>query len=1396
MPAVNWHIFESLPGSATRNFEYLCRALVRLHFGRYGHFAALANQPGVEFHLRLTEKCPLGAKGRWFGWQCRWYELAPGKAIGTTRRRKIVESLTKSQSEIPGLTDWVLWTRHPLTRGDQEWFKSLRKRIRLHQWTSAEIEMYLTGDATTLRATYFGELVITPDMLEALHERSVARIRPRWLRGAHQTVDAERTIRRMLVERDAWGGLDLALENIKRFDRALTIGKGHPKMPHAATVHELRRSASFTCKVLGDVSRAVDEGDHETLQQLLASRPRPDKRQLLRGLGRLRAADTSLSLFATNLIGYVRAGARLLTEMAEFFDVRTVAVLAGAGGGKTQLAAELTAAKDDRCAGVLLHGQELGARDTLDDLARTVVVNGAAVASAEALAAGVDAAGRRGRRRLPIVIDGLNEAEDPRRWKKLLAEFDEILRRYPNVLLVCTVRSEDFAKEALPEFVRRLEIRDFGEDAMEAINKYFAYFKINPADADLPLELLRNPLTLRLFCEVTNPKRERVVGVEAMPGSLTALFDSFIANAAERIADLSSKDCRYYELEIATALNQLGQALWEANARTIDETEFRRRIGDDQRSWDKSVVRALQQEGLIIRVSGERSSGGPFPRLDLPSPHDETTRLHAPIRIEAVYDAFGGHIIADAFVVSTGANGIAGFLASGEVVQKIGGGYDVCHPIRDDIVRALAGLLPRRLHGQQLWSCVSGSLRARAVIEAAKLEAAYIDAPTVTEVRSLIAAGGENASRVFGRLLYIRAAVGHPLNSEFLDSVLQSMSMADRDMNWTMWVLHARDELEADIDGIQLQWRQQEKRSPASRLRAVWISWLLTSTVRSLRDKATRALYWFGRGAPTDLFELTLSALKINDPYVPERMLAAAYGVAMALHRRSTDERFRSEILPAFALELFKQMFADGAPHWTTHALARDYASHTIQLALLHHPRLVSRQKKRRVYPPFHGSSTIAWGRAAAEYHGGYHGPIHMDFGNYTIGGLVPDRANYDYKNAEYQAVVQAVLWRIYNLGYDDRRFEAVDRNIGSGALRYGRLEGNKKIDRYGKKYSWIAFFEMAGQRASEGKLREWYGNHNRLPDIDIDPSFPDPPPSVSLVPRELEANEGKLSIWLKRQDLPQIERLLIREELVGAAGKWVLLGGYFHQRDPDRNIGISCHVHTVLCATAVYRQLQQQFRSRHKLIDNHLRTLSIHYTFVGEAPWADTFPACGEMEIGFIVGKRFVKHRRQALDDLFSRPVTQVEDGKGKPSAYTVSEVPVRRDFRVLLPTVENNWESYHTATNPGGLPALVGRELCEALGLYVDQQTSEFYDQNGAKASVVVKADPPKCAAQEFVYLRKDLFDAFLRTTGKRAAWFVSGQRELHTRNVEDLRALYDKHGPSSGFEGAISYPSLSRL
>ena len=78
MPALNWDSFTSLPGSAEKNFELLCRGIVRHNFGSYGVLPRPREPAGrrVPSRARQAMRLRLAKPGRWWGWQCKWYELA------------------------------------------------------------------------------------------------------------------------------------------------------------------------------------------------------------------------------------------------------------------------------------------------------------------------------------------------------------------------------------------------------------------------------------------------------------------------------------------------------------------------------------------------------------------------------------------------------------------------------------------------------------------------------------------------------------------------------------------------------------------------------------------------------------------------------------------------------------------------------------------------------------------------------------------------------------------------------------------------------------------------------------------------------------------------------------------------------------------------------------------------------------------------------------------------------------------------------------------------------------------------------------------------------------------------------------------------------------------------
>lgn len=1366
MPSLDWTKFYSLPGNKDQNFEDLCRALVRLHFGGVGHFAALKNQPGVEFHLKLSMPCStLGDPPRWYGWQCKFHSRIQRGDLSAASKRDIEDSLSKTEQHLPELTDWVLWTPYTLSKKDQKWFNGLQTKFNLHQWTVEEIEKYLSGPGLTLRSTYFGELIATPEELEQQHKEAIQPIKDRWFQPVHQPVEAERTIRRMLGEPGSWGQLTaVGMRLVKTADFISSSPKDtEPELANAVT--QFVATCSAFADTLLNFHEVLADGDIDFIQQKLRERKTLIDAQIRTTIRQLRTLNLSIALDATNALDDMYIAQEMLDEVEEFFGEGLVALLADAGAGKTQIAAQLTAVQEDRPAGVMLLGRNLHKGQTLDNLSRSFSLNGNPMTSMENLLATMDAAGKRARCRLPVMIDGLNEAENPKDWKAPLATLRETVKRYPNVLVVCTLRTgeqrrgagmwrhqphthsrESFAVMALPDDGKIIPMDDFGGDANDAIKGYFKHFKIDPGDAEIPVEFLQHPLTLRIFCEVMNPSREAEVKIDYFPASLSSLFEKYIENACERISQMPNLSYSYKAEEVSQAIYKLGLEMWQTGRREIGEQDFREATSDTGRNWDSSIVNLLAQEGIIFRNPGNE-------------PYEYA--------ITPTYDALGGFIIASALLSKYATDRMFNWLCDRNTIQLFSG--ENSHELADDIFRSLVALFPDRMYGTQLWKVAPESLRDVALRYATILDVEHLDQETLVAIQKLLSNNPKEESRLFSRLQKTRGADNHPLNANFLDSVLRPMSVAERDLSWTEWIRNTRN----DLSTIELKWKKNlSDRTPSDRLHAKWVMWLLTSTNRRLRDVATRALYWFGRGDPKVLFEYTIGSLGINDPYVPERMLAASYGVAMALHTISQKTDFNNTTLLNYARHLYDTLFAEGAEFSTTHSLIREYATRTIELATLHNPNAFTNTEIKRSNPPFTDGGLRTWGesRDSRKRALGPASPFRMDFENYTLGRLVPDRGNYEYEHEGYRKVRAQILWRIEQLGWSSELFKGVDNEIADERFQPWREEDSEKTERYGKKYSWIAYFELAGLRHDFGEFNK-NGERGSPPwEVDIDPSFPTCVPKAKIINTDFLGDQSaETEKWIATEAAPNMAPYLRLPEVLSEGGPWIMLDGSVYQQDETRGRRLYIYVRSFLVANQYADSFLDHLSRQDGLPDKP----SIYYTFAGEIPWCSTYPPNGVSEFSFVTKEEPVKVRGTRLKSYVNGKeldLTQINMTDDELKTIEVRQVieeldEVKREYasyEALIPVQNFAWEGYHSATNDVDYATTLAKEIALELNLIGQPQTFDLFTRDGKRATRCVSdRSDDYYNSQSQCFIREELLRTYLKNNDYSLIWAVWGER-----------------------------------
>ena len=647
--SLDWSKFTTLSGAKTNNFEKLCRGIVSRHFGNHGALKGIKNQPGVEYYLELkSDDSRLGNTGEIIGWQCKYFEYRQDGKLTANAKSQISDSLDKTKTHLPECNVWILWTHKNLAKPDQDWFYELEKKydFELKLWNNDDLENYLSGPAHDLRDTYFGELALTTDMLSDQHTHSVAPIKSRWIPNVHITTDTEHTIRQVLGEAIAFKAYEETLKSLTQIINEINAIVNEPE--YAPLIDEIAAFLDVCvqnqeyCSLF---NRPISRTDFEQIEEFHDRVFSYSFKGIYIVQQHLRRQNLRLSLYITNAIAYIKDVRKLLTETIDLLSQQLVAVIADAGGGKTQLAAQLTSETKDRPAGILILGRNLHKTGDLNSLVQKIQFYNKPLESFEMLVAALDATATRAGVRLPIVIDGLNEAQDPREWKDLLCCAQEILIKYKNVVLICTLRTseskrhsdhqrihfnansrESLAKSSLPDDCYLIHGEEFGHrQTIEAIQAYFAYYKIEANFYAAHLSFFSHPLNLRIFCDVKNRERENVVKIDHFPSSIYSLFDELVAYSAQNIAGMTFLSKRYKNTDIHKAIFILGKLIWEANTRHVQEDRFKSEVGAQEIDWESDIVNLLAQEGFIFRDEEEAYT----------------------FYLTPVYDRLGGYLVAN-----------------------------------------------------------------------------------------------------------------------------------------------------------------------------------------------------------------------------------------------------------------------------------------------------------------------------------------------------------------------------------------------------------------------------------------------------------------------------------------------------------------------------------------------------------------------------------------------------------------------------------------------------------------------------------------------------------------------------------------------------------------------------
>jgi hypothetical protein len=1368
---------QSYSGKVTQSFEQLIYTLMIKEYGDLGKFTPIAGaggDSGVEFYLDLPN-------GERWGWQCKWYG-DNGRLRQSNRTGSIEDSLSTACTNHHNLTKWFLCLRTDLTvdlktrsgilkKGEREWFeKILPQKVPSNQTVEiafigeTEIVNYIS-DAKNIgiRNFFFGELEFNQSWFSRNFYDSFEQVKSKYEPELHTTDEFTQSIIDFKLLNPEYNLIlqkyKDELENLKKdiydkkngFHEVSTHDEADREAKERGFLlfSEFNKHCLSAFQILNDIGKFLSEYDINSLATLnFESNYQIFHKYLDRLNEFVYTGDDSFYRPAKTIYHSIRNFFRELERFVRNYTHtidNEIHFIAKPAEGKTHTSCDIAYKRiENGLPAIFLTGNKFNHES---DLEQTILkrLDLPGLYSFDDFITSLEIYGSLRKVRIPIIIDGLNETVFNKLfsdiWRTHLPSLISKIKRCQNIVLITTCRTS-YQDEVWGDSDSKTLYYLYGFDGYEvtkqAIERYFRRYLIR-ADLNFSnLDSFKKPIFLKLYCEIKNPQWRQGIETEVTidDDSSNELFETYF-NQINISVSLKSHLVRRNELFIQSSLSKIAKYLWENNVREIEiDTYYNLIDGTTPYNSETSRGDILINEGLII--TRDYRSNYEF--------------------VSITYELMAGYLVSNYLIKNLSEQE---FMPGSEFHQKIGAENER-HPLYENIAEELALIFPKE-KGKKLHELYSKKddnyIHSISVNSLWKLQPKYITNQDVDLVSNYFRSSQQNRNYIIARSRDTVTSTKHPLNMHFLDNELLKLDVWERDLSWTEYVRESAYELIPYVEEFEKQCKtgriESELNEAKLHLAAIYLQWFLTSTHRHLRDYTTRALYFYGRKFPLYFIKNVISSLNCNDPYVWERTLAALYGVCMAEHHH-TD--FQENFLPEITGVLYKLIFSEDATNYTTHILAKDYARGCIRIALIYHPELLNSAQIERITPSYQKPQNEP-PLLQDEEDSTYRSPLNMDFSNYTIGYIV--EGGHSYNNPpEKKMVRRQILHRIENLGWSEGRFKSIDERLSRN--HFSRNE-RPPIERYGKKYSRIAFFEIAGYRDDLGLLSKDF-QYFRTVNTDLDPSFPDDVKTPRLVSENLLGDRNSsLEEWLKTEDFPDIEPYL---QPVLNDKQFVCMDGFIMQNDEKIYRERFSFVRSFLVSEDMFlpllNRIQNQPLSGRWLPEKHENTNA----FAGEYYLFEEATHSNKTLLEFVISssEKTVKIGEEGYYPEIE--LIELEDGSlSFRNSYPKSKkitVQTKDKFEVLMPVMVYHSPADNKEINKASSTTTLAKEIAMDLGLVMKGQSFDLFDATGLLACKNIAYYENSDNTHSMVYLRKDLLDKYLKKHKLKFFWAIWGERE----------------------------------
>lgn len=669
--------------------------------------------------------------------------------------------------------------------------------------------------------------------------------------------------------------------------------------------------------------------------------------------------------------------------------------------------------------------------------------------------------GQESGKRIILFIDAINEGKGNYFWNEFVKSFINEIKKYEWLGLVLTIRTS-YKKLIFPEEERSsLEIVEhhhygFRKIEYEASKLFFENYSIELPNVPLLHPEFQNPLFLKLFCEGINK-----AGLTRIPDGLqgiTSIINFFVKNV--NIALSKPKRVGYSDSLnlVQKSINALIKCKVDNQLRYIPYEQAYEVVNESISSFidKKGFIDELITEGVLSK------------NLFWKEGVDDEEGVYL------AYERFEDHLTVQ-YLIGQCPELEKEVKENGKLYNYVENENAIYR--HKGLIEAFSIQIPE-LKGYEFYNLIPDLKDKYPIVVSFVESLLWRKVETINEeskqyVNEHVFSYKRTHDYFWETILAVTGIPNHFFNAHSLHNHLIKYSLPDRDAFWSQYLKHKFTDESSVKRLIDWAWSEADKSHISDEsvlLSSITLAWFHTSTNRELRDCSTKAMVCLLQNRLHVLIQLLQKFETVNDPYVYDRLFAVAYGCALRTNKK--------EELAGLSNYIYVTIFKDKDEVYP-HVLLRDYARGVIEFARFSGIELPFDIEDVR--PPYKSSfpqkimtneeidkkykfdydaedfkkhywsqnsiissMTTEYGRGT----GGY-----GDFGRYTFESAL---RSWDVNTNQLSNL--AIEWIFEKYGYDVEKHGEYDRNTSS----YDRRSST--IERIGKKYQWIALYEMVAR--------------------------------------------------------------------------------------------------------------------------------------------------------------------------------------------------------------------------------------------------------------------------------------------------------------------------------------------